>query len=59
MSEYAKLFEDAINVFGLKKILTEVLSVGKVINKGTVGQLTIHINCGGVTKICQDKWEIK
>ena len=35
----------------LKRDIAELLNKHGVINKDTAGQVTVHINCGGVTKI--------
>lgn len=59
MSEYRQSFEEAIKLLGFKKVLTELLNVAKIIDQDTVGQVIIHLNNGGVTKICWNNLEIK
>lgn len=43
----------------VKKALADILRKSKIVGKDSVGQIVLHINNGGITKICQDKWEIK
>lgn len=43
----------------MKSALVEVLRKYKVVAQDSVGQIVIHINNGGITKVCRDKWEIK
>jgi hypothetical protein len=50
---------NAINKYGIDDIFTAILRMAKVIEVNSVGQLLIHINNGGVTKICKNNWEIK
>ena len=59
MSAYRQGFEEAIKLLGFKKVLTELLNIAMVIDKDTVGQVVIHLNNGGITKICWNNWEIK
>jgi hypothetical protein len=51
MSAYRVAFQEAVMAIGLKKALAELLSVAKVIDDTTAGQVIAHINNGGITKI--------
>jgi hypothetical protein len=44
---------------GIKGALAEFLRIANVVDKDSVGQIVLHINNGGVTKIQKDKWEVK
>ena len=59
MSAYRQGFEEAIKLLGFKKVLTELLNIAKIVDKDAVGQVVIHLNNGGITKICWNNWEIK
>ena len=49
MSEIKQHFETAIEMYGLKKVLAEILKIAKIVDKDTVGQFIIHFNNGGIT----------
>jgi hypothetical protein len=51
MSAYRLAFLEAITALGLKKALSEFLAAGSVVDENTVGQVLIHVNNGGTTKI--------
>ena len=59
MSAYRQVLEEAVKLLGFKKVLTELLNIVMIIDKDTVGQVVIHLNNGGITKICHNNWEIK
>ncbi len=42
-----------------KRILTDILRKMQLVEKESVGQIVIHVNNGGVTKIQKDKWDVK
>lgn len=50
---------DMIKEHGFNKVLAEILKIGSIIRGDSVGQLVIHVNNGGVTKICRNNWEIR
>lgn len=51
MSAYKLAFYEAVTLLGVKKALAEFLSAAQIADEGTVGQVVIHLNNGGVTKI--------
>ena len=51
MSDYVQTFSEAITLLGFKKALAQLLRAGKVMDEKTVGQIVVHLNNGGVTKV--------
>jgi hypothetical protein len=43
--------QEALKTLGLKKLLAEVLMIGGAIDDKTAGQIVIHANNGGITRI--------
>lgn len=51
MSDYTATFHEAITLLGFKKALAQFLLAGKAIERNSVGQIVVHINNGGVTRV--------
>jgi hypothetical protein len=48
-----------LGVSSTKKAIIAILKEQNIVEDNSVGQLTLHINNGGITKICKNNWEIK
>ncbi len=42
---------EMLKEYGIKKVIAGLLAVANIVDGSTAGQVTIHINNGGVTKI--------
>ena len=51
MSSYATALKEALKAMGLKKVLGETLVIHGAVDDKTCGQVTLHLNAGGVTKV--------
>jgi len=58
MSAYKQTFDEAIRLLGFNKALSELLHAAKIVAEKNSGQIVLHINNGGITKVCYNDWKV-